>query len=413
MQIPVPDICKDSLCRVLVGTNASLGDFGPGYLMDIFYMQDTTDGSWIGGPNLTHKGISFSAGGGVNGDLNEEGVFIGGVTADGGSLAILDDSSFEHSPDTWTVRYETSPSLTEASIGICEMDGCVSMLYESTDIWEIDYPSVCNNALCAILMEVDAGLGNYGPGLIGPAYIREYFFSDEWIGGPVMTFEGLGFSEGEGINGDIGQERIFYAGGTGSGGYVHLFDDYWDRDPDVWALELVTDEALTSVTLHICPQTACEEASYAVDGEYALEIPGICYDNFCSIFRWTDAVSVGAFMPGFTWPVYIRHDSSDGSWMAGLNTDINGFPFSDGIGTNGVAAREAILEGLQTLNGGYASLFDDSFSAEFSPDQWTVDFKSAIDISEAEFHICTELCEEHKISITVQDQTIFLPVLIR
>jgi hypothetical protein len=103
MQIPVPDICKDSLCRILVGTNASLGDFGPGYLMDIFYMQDTMDGSWIGGPNLTHKGISFSAGGGVNGDLNEEGVFIGGVTADGGSLSILDDSTFEHSSDTWTI----------------------------------------------------------------------------------------------------------------------------------------------------------------------------------------------------------------------------------------------------------------------------------------------------------------------
>ncbi len=99
--------------------------------------------------------------------------------------------------------------------------------------------------------------------------------------------------------------------------------------------------------------------------------------------------------------------------MAGLNTDINGFPFSEGMGMNGNVVEDGILEGLPTTNGGYASLFDDSFSMEFSPDQWTVDFKSAIDITEAEFHICTELCEEYRFAIAVQDEAIYLPVLIR
>ncbi len=410
--IPVPAICKDSLCRILVGTNASLGDFGPGYLMDIFYKQNAADGIWVGGPNLETHNISFSAGGGVNGNLDAEGVFIGGFTADGGSLSIMDDSILENSPDTWTVWYEASDSLTEVSIMICEMAGCEEMLYETTDVWEIDPPGVCDNGLCAILMEVDAGLGNYGPGLIGPAYIREEFFSDNWIGGPVLSFEGLGFSDGKGTNGDIAREWIFHAGETGSGGYVHLFDDYSDRDPEVWALELVTDDALSFVNLHICPQTACSEFDFSVDGEYAVDIPGFCDDSFCSIFRWTDGISLGSFMPGFTWPVFLHHDTSDNEWMASLNTSIENFPFSSGIGSNGDGYAEPIIEGKQTTNGGFASLLDDSILVESNPDQWTVAFNSATDLSEAVFHVCTEFCEEHKLEIVVMEQDVFLPLLI-
>ena len=96
-----------------------MGAFGPGLSWPVHYMQSSADDSWVGGPNVSIAGVSFSAGGGVNGDRSSEAVFSGGTTTDGGYVRLYDDGASESSAYLWTIDFVPDASLTQASFFIC------------------------------------------------------------------------------------------------------------------------------------------------------------------------------------------------------------------------------------------------------------------------------------------------------
>jgi len=118
--IDVPDYCIDGMCSVFIWSDATMGAFGPGMLWPVYYMQDSADDSWIGGPNLALGGVGHSNGWGDNGDPYYEYVHMGGETTGGGYARVLDDSAVEHSPYLWTISFNPVPGeLTQATIIIC------------------------------------------------------------------------------------------------------------------------------------------------------------------------------------------------------------------------------------------------------------------------------------------------------
>jgi len=82
--MPVPSVCIDGFCKLHLYTDAAMGAFGAGYTWEVYYIQNGTDNSWAGGPNMTFGAYSFSDGNGTNGNGNPEGVFLGGETSDDG-----------------------------------------------------------------------------------------------------------------------------------------------------------------------------------------------------------------------------------------------------------------------------------------------------------------------------------------
>jgi len=123
--VDVPDFCIDGICQIWVryhDENAMGALATPGVLGAVYYIQDSSDGSWIGGPNLAIAGLRYSGGSGINGDSEPEGVLYGGRTVEGGYVYLLDDGA-ESSPDQWTVEFYpvvgASDNLTQVSYYFC------------------------------------------------------------------------------------------------------------------------------------------------------------------------------------------------------------------------------------------------------------------------------------------------------
>jgi len=123
--VDVPDFCIDGICQIWVryhdeNTMGALAT--PGVLGPVYYIQDSSDGSWIGGPNLAIAGLRYSGGSGINGDSEPEGVLYGGQTIEDGYVYLLDDG-VESSPDQWTVEFYpvvgASDNLTQVSYYFC------------------------------------------------------------------------------------------------------------------------------------------------------------------------------------------------------------------------------------------------------------------------------------------------------
>jgi len=120
LTIQVPDFCIDGMCSVFIWSDATMGAFNPGFLWPVYYLQDSADNSWIGGPSLMIAGVGHSDGLGVNGDGHEDWVHLGGQTSSGGYVSVLDDSAAENSPNLWTIDFNPVPGeITQASIIIC------------------------------------------------------------------------------------------------------------------------------------------------------------------------------------------------------------------------------------------------------------------------------------------------------
>ncbi len=123
--VDVPSFCIDGICQVWVryhDSNAIMGALvTPGVWGPVYYIQDSSDGSWIGGPNLDIASLRYSDGGGVNGDSDADGVLYGGQTTEGGHSYLLDDG-VESSPDQWTVEFYpviASDNLTQVTYYFC------------------------------------------------------------------------------------------------------------------------------------------------------------------------------------------------------------------------------------------------------------------------------------------------------
>ena len=123
--VDVPDFCIDGICQIWVRyhTQCVMGALSlPGVWGPAYYIQDSSDDSWIGGPNLAIAGLRSSDGSGINGDGESEGVLYGGDTVEGGHSYLLDDGA-ESSPAQWTVEFypviSSQNDLTRVSYYFC------------------------------------------------------------------------------------------------------------------------------------------------------------------------------------------------------------------------------------------------------------------------------------------------------
>ena len=120
--IDTPEYCVDSLCTIVRWTDAWFDPYGPGFLWPVSYRQDSSDGSWIGGPNVIFGGVQYSHGSGTNGDTNTELIYDGGINPPGGYVYLVDDSSMnsETEDDQWIAWLDNfAGDVTSATYHIC------------------------------------------------------------------------------------------------------------------------------------------------------------------------------------------------------------------------------------------------------------------------------------------------------
>ncbi|MFN2302235.1 MAG: S-layer homology domain-containing protein, partial [Anaerolineales bacterium] len=175
---------------------------------------------------------------------------------------------------------------------------------------------------------------------------------------------------------------------------------------NLWTVELQSSPSLTEVFLQACPISGCTWETVTEDT--IISVPEPCQSGFCMVLRYTDG-SFGAFGPGFTLPVYIGEGGEDwnthwnNQWIGGPTVSLGGMNFSSGGGTNGDGIQQAILDGGQTLSGGYAGLYDDGF--ENADDAWSVYFKGDGELTHALFEICPMDVENYE-HFTADGETI-------
>jgi len=107
--IEVPSFAIGGMCVINLWHDGQFGAFDEGFLWDVYYTQSSSDNSWVGGPNVSIGGASFSAGAGVNGDGTADFVYEGGMTIGGGYVRLTDDSVAESSPYQWTIDFQPDP----------------------------------------------------------------------------------------------------------------------------------------------------------------------------------------------------------------------------------------------------------------------------------------------------------------
>lgn len=408
--VDVPSFCIDGLCRIMLWHDATIGAFGPGISWPVYYTQRSADASWIGGPSLAIGGFSYSAGAGINGDDSGEGIFLGGTTADGGTVSLYDDSDAESSLHQWTVEVTPDGSWEDAAFFICPL------VYERYDVsaagtTSVDVPSFCYDDMCGVLLWNDATMGAFGPGIYWPAYYSQDSSTGDWIGGPNISLGGASFSAGAGTNGDATSRAVMGGGQTTSGGYAYLYDDHsgTETSADRWTIDFNPDADLTQASYFIYPlECVGHHVSAGPTVEY-IDVPQACVHGVCTILAWNDA-TMGTFGPGLHWPVYYTQSPADDGWIGGPSVALGGVSFSDGAGTNGDTSGDALFTGGRTTPGDhYASLWDDYGALENSADQWSIVFNPGDDLSAASFYICLGACQRYNVMMT----RLLLPIVLR
>lgn len=272
--IPVPSGCVDKLCKLILYTNDVIGAYGPGYSMEAYYYQWSSDNSWVGGPNIDFGGQEFSNGFGDNGDGIGEGVFLGGTTSDGGYVRIMDDGDAENDPNLWTIESRATRSLTSASLNVCPISGCTYQSVTASDV--INTPSFCIDGLCMILRINYNDFGSFGPGFMTPVFYDQDGVTDEWMGGPYISMGGVSFGAGWGENGAGGTTPIFDGGITAGGGYAVLLDDGVEWSTSQWSVEFNNGTDMDWVQYGFCPM-ACTEHHLVTHAN--LDVPAFCLDS--------------------------------------------------------------------------------------------------------------------------------------
>jgi hypothetical protein len=150
----------------------------------------------------------------------------------------------------------------------------------------------------------------------------------------------------------------------------------------VITLTATDSEGATSTdTVTIYVQGALTDSCYVYSipdggGVIALEIPQAGQELFYTLtVSWEGAV-VGAYSPGFFWPV-VFSQAADGSWIAGPAMTIAGVTVSDGSGTNGDATSEHILGDAASASGNFFVLHDDYSGVETDADWWTFELDNS------------------------------------
>jgi hypothetical protein len=245
---------------------ASFGEFGQGFLMPVYYDQDSATDIWHGGPIISFAYVSFSGGIGLNGNGNTNVIFDGG-TADGGGYAILADDGLETNPDLWSVYFEPDDVLTFVRYYIVPM-GCTAHSLNAHA--NLDVPAFCIDSLCTIVRYTDAYMGAFGPGILWPVNYKQNSFDNAWKGGPNLCFAGQCFNDGSGLNGDTVENMIFEGGMTSpNSGYVWLQDDdvIGETNPYQWNVEFNAQDDLTTAQYYFC-SNSCEETKFLINKQY-------------------------------------------------------------------------------------------------------------------------------------------------
>ena len=340
-EMPVPSFCVDGLCKLVLYTDAIFGAFAPGYLWEVYYYQwGPSSNMWVAGPNISLGGVDFSEGFGENGNGYGEGVFLGGVTGDGGYIRIMDDGPNENDPNLWSIEARASSTLTQASLQVCSIPG-IETRPNITEHTAIDMPEFCLDSMCMVLRFTFATFGSFGPGLSMPVFYQQDSSTDSWVGGPNIGLGGVGFSSPNGNNGtDSSMTPIFDGGVADGGGVAQLLDDGAEWSDSQWSVFFEGDDQLNMVYYFFAPMTCIE---YDITGGLTNIVrESFCRDEMCTIVRWTDAW-FGAWGPGFSFPVHYIQRSSTNNWAGGPALCLGGQCFSSGSGLNGDSSAEIIL----------------------------------------------------------------------
>ena len=132
---------------------------------------------------------------------------------------------------------------------------CAQHDFSSTGDHSINVPAYCQNQMCWVIVESDAIIGAFGPGLFWPILYMQDTASNAWIGGPNLNIAGGSLSEGMGVNGDGTTTGVVGGGVTSSGGQWSVWDDKGaENSSDQWTLELqLYPSELSYVSVYICP----------------------------------------------------------------------------------------------------------------------------------------------------------------
>ncbi len=267
--IDMPDFCVDDLCMVLRFSYGQFGDFGPGFLLPVFYDQDGVSNDWIGGPSLSLAGVSFASSAGENGDGAGMTPILDGGTSDGGGYARLLDDGAEWSNSEWSVRFQSGSDLTSVYYFIAPMT-CTKHAI-TNQYTDLSVPGDCVDGLCTIVRWTDAFMGAWGPGFVLPVHYRQDSQTGAWLGGPALCMGGQCFSDGSGVNGDSVERKVFNTGyTTPHGGSVILWDDRvaqaetWTGE---WEVVLDKQDDLTAAAYYICSNT-CQMTEFLINGNF-------------------------------------------------------------------------------------------------------------------------------------------------
>ena len=407
--IQVPAACHGDdfgLCKLVLYTDANMGTFADGYSWEVYYRQWDDTNTWIGGPNVSMGGVSFSDGKGTNGDGIGQGVFLGRTLADGGYIRIMDDGEAENDPGLWTIESRASQELTRASLQVCGYSDYWT--YNNPSNAWIIMPNFCVDHVCMIMRYTEQSFGDFGPGLSLPVYYQQDGVTNEWIGGPHLGVYGMTFSAGQGKNGpdNSSMTPILDGGTTVSGSYIQLLDDGAEWDSSQWSIRKSDEGDLTNFSFYIVPMS-CEKHS-ASWGHSTMDVPNACVGALCTVLRWTDG-TFGAFSKGLSWPSNYIQALTSGQWFGGPAINFAGVIFSDGEGLNGNDTEEMIFHGGETTSGGYARLMDDSALLTNTPEKWVINFFPQDDLTAADFYVCTNTCQETNFMINKQ----YLPLTLK
>ncbi len=127
--------------------------------------------------------------------------------------------------------------------------------YTENNAYFLDVPNYCIDQFCWVIVESDAIIGAFYPGLYWPVLYMQNSGDNSWVAGPAINIAGMTISEGTGVNGDESLEVLASGGVTAGGGRLLLWDDgAGNYSPDQWTLELQPLEGeLSTATVYACP----------------------------------------------------------------------------------------------------------------------------------------------------------------
>jgi hypothetical protein len=134
------------------------------------------------------------------------------------------------------------------------------------------------------------------------------------------------------------------------------------------------------------PDGACVQLSIFDPNKTVIDVPEVCDGGMCKILVDQDGV-MGAFGPGFLWPVFYQQDAKDDTWIGGPSLSLAGVSFSKGRGKNGDSQQEFVFLGGLSGEDQFVAIYDDS-DLENSPEKWTIEIKPDDRLTGVNLYFC-------------------------